>query len=258
MRRLGLMAIGLLLWCGCRPVAPAGLPRDPGEALALLSSADRPRSFSMTGRLRTQLSGVTLDMGLRLIRDTDGSARLDLELPFGGTAMTLVVARDGAVLCTTAVDGLAYFSEDGDQLARGLLGEWAHASVLVDVLTGRLPATIRGEARWERHDSKSLLALPLPDARRALVETERRPTRLHEILLLGADDATVATATWDSWNEVNGYWFPGEIALRLPGKIGEIDVEIREVLVEPDLDPGQFDISPPPGCRPLGDLLGSR
>jgi len=211
----------------------------------------------LTGRLRTNLAGVDLDLGLTLIAQQDGSARLDVALPFGGYALTFILDDDGGVLCRTIRHDVVYFSADGDGLAQGFAGPWAHAAALVDLFTGKLPRDIDAEPKWERRDSRSMLALPLPHDKRALFDTHPRPAMLRQMLLVRTDGSVLASATWDEWTEMEGYWFPREIALRFTGDLADIDVEIRSLDTDRDIDPSTFDTSPPDAYQPFEDLFGA-
>jgi hypothetical protein len=240
---------------GCRPTAPAGLPRDPGQALHALSALDHPERFSLTGRLRTAIAGVELDLGLVLLVDGD-AARLEIDLPFGGRAMTVVLGEDGSVLCTTIGSELAFYSEDGGELARVLLGDWADARALVDILTGRLPASFDGDVTWHRRGRRSLLSLALPGGRTALCDVHRRPTRLREMLLMGEDESLQGHATWNDWSETDGYWFPENIRLTASQRLGNLHVIIRRIDLDPSLSAGAFDTTPPEaGHQPFDELL---
>ncbi len=240
---------------GCRPVAPAGLPRDPGQALHALSVLDHPDRYSLTGRLRTAIAGVELDLGLSLLVDGD-AARLDIDLPFGGRAMTLVLGEDGSVLCTTIGSELAFYSDDADDLAQVLLGDWADARSIVDVLTGRLPASFGGDVTWHRRGNRSLLSLALPGGRTALCDAHRRPTRLREMLLLAEDESLQGHATWNDWRETGGYWFPENVRLTASQRLGNLHVVVRHVDLAPSPAAGAFDTTPPDaGHQPFDDLL---
>ena len=240
---------------GCRPVAPPGLPRDPGQALHALSALEHPDRYSLTGRLRTAIAGVELDLGLSLLVDGD-AARLDVDLPFGGRAMTIILGEDGSVLCTTIGSELAFYSDDADDLAQALLGDWADARALVDVLTGRLPASVDGDVTWHRRGNRSLLSLALPGGRTALCDTHRRPTRLREMLLLAEDESLQGHATWNDWRETDGYWFPENVRLTASQRLGNLHVVVRQVDLDPSPAAGAFDTTPPDaGHQPFDDLL---
>lgn len=239
----------------CRPVPPTGLPRDPTQALHTLAAADLPARFALSGRLRTAIAGVDLDLGLQLLVAGE-AARLDIDLPFGGRAMTVVLGEDGSVLCTTISAELAYYSQDADDLARVLLGDWAEASALVDVLTGRLPASFDGDVAWHRRGKRNLLALSLPAGRVALVDSHRRPRRLRELLLLAEDDTLQGHATWDDWTETEGVWFPGQVRLSASDRVGSLHVIVRNVDLAPSVREGVFDTTPPTeGYQAFDDLL---
>ena len=253
----GLWLVLLLLWVGCRPLPPSGMPRDPGQAMVTLSNVARPATFILSGRLRTNLAGVDLDLGLTLTAQQDGGARLDVALPFGGYALSIVLDDDGGVLCRTIKNDVVYFSADADGLAQGLAGSWAHAASLVDLFTGKLPPGIDTDAQWERRDSRHMLSLALPDEKRALFDTHQRPAMLRQMLLVRADGSVLASATWNDWAEMEGYWFPRRIALRFFGKFANIDVEIRSLDTVREIDPATFDASPPDTYRPFEDLFGS-
>ncbi len=240
---------------GCRPVSPTGLPRDPGQALHTLAAGDLPGSFSLSGRLRTAIAGVDLDLGLLLLVSGE-SARLEIDLPFGGRAMTVVLGEDGSVLCTTLSAELAYYSEDADELARVLLGEWAEASDLVDVLTGRLPTSFGGDVAWHRRGNRNLLALSLPAGRVALVDSHRRPKRMRELLLLAEDETLQGHGTWDDWTETEGVWFPGQVRLTASDRVGSLHVIVRHVDLAPRVRDGSFDTTPPDeGYQAFDELL---
>lgn len=240
---------------GCRPVAPAGLPRDPGQALHALSVLEQPERFALSGRLRTAIAGVELDLGLSMLVDGD-AARLDIDLPFGGRAMTVVLGADGSVLCTTISSELAYYSDDAGDLARVILGDWADARDLVDVLTGRLPSSFEGDVTWHRRGSRSLLSLALPGGRTALCDAHRKPTRLREMLLMADDESLQGHATWNDWRETDGYWFPENIRLSASQRLGNLHVIVRHVDLDPSPRAGAFDTTPPEtGHQPFDDLL---
>jgi len=225
--------------------------------MVALSNVTRPDAFTLSGRLRTNLAGVDLDLGLTLMVLQGGSARLDVALPFGGYALSIILDDAGGVLCRTIRDDVVYFSADGDGLAQNLVGSWAHAASLVDLFTGKLPHDIDADALWERRDSRNMLALALPDGRRALFDTHTRPTMLRQMLLVRPDGSVLAAATWDEWAEMEGYWFPREITLRFTGDLASIDVEIRTLDTERAMDPATFDTSPPDAYQPFEDLFGS-
>ena len=256
MKTQSLWLVLLLLWVGCRPLPPAGLPRDPGEALVTLSNVARPATFILSGRLRTNLAGVDLDLGLTLTAQQNGSARLDVALPFGGYALSIVLDDNGGVLCRTIKNDVVYFSADANGLARGLAGPWADAASLIEIFTGKLPRGIDSDATWERRDSRIMLALSLPDEKRALFDTHARPTMLSQMLLLRLDGSVLASATWNDWTEMEGYWFPRRITLRFSGDLANIDVEIRSLDTSRELDPGMFDTSPPDVYQPFEELFG--
>jgi hypothetical protein len=258
MRRAGLLILSLVLATvlGCRPVPPRGMPRDPGEALTGLAALPLPDSFSLNGRLRAAIAGIELDMGLAVVAQ-GGNARLDVDLPFGGRALTLIIDAGGGVLCAIGANSRSYFSPDADQLAREIVGGWARASLVLDIFSGRLPAGVEGDARWERGEGRSLLGLGLPDGRRARLETLSAPPRLRALELRGADGLVIATARWDGWTREGDYWFPAEIEFEAPGRMDAIRVEIREFVVDPDVDPEMFDLSTPPlDAQPIEALFG--
>ncbi len=257
MRRTGLLTLTLLILVqGCRPVPPRGLPRDPGEALATLGALPRPSTFALEGRLRAAIAGIELDMGLSVVAQ-DGNARMDVDLPFGGRALTLIIDRKGGVLCVIGANSRSYFSPDADDLAREIVGPWAQASLVLDVFTGRLPGGVEGDARWERGEGRSPLGLGLPDGRRARLDTFSGPARLRSLELRGADGLVLATARWETWSEIDGYWFPGEIEFEAPGRMEGIRVEVRSVDTAPVLDDDLFDLSTPPlDAEPIEVLFG--
>lgn len=240
---------------GCRPTAPAGLPRDPGQALHALSVLEQPDRFALSGRLRTAIAGVEIDLGLNLLVDGD-AARLDIDLPFGGRAMTVVLGVDGSVLCTTIGSELAFYSDDAGDLAQVLLGDWADARALVDVLTGRLPESFGGEVTWHRRGSRSLLSLALPGGRTALCDAHRKPSRLREMLLMAEDETLQGHATWNDWSETDGYWFPGDVRLTASKRLGNLHVIVRHVDLDPSPSAGAFDTTPPDaGHLPFDEFL---
>ena len=252
------MLAAMAVTSGCRPVPPAGLPREPSQALHALGDVDLPDRFSLSGRLRVAIAGVDLDLGLQL-QVVGTAARLDIDLPFGGRAMSVVLGTDGTVLCTTIQSDATYYSNSADDLARVLLGEWADASALVAVITGRLPASFDGEVTWQRRGKRSMLALSLPAGRTALCDAHRRPPRLRELLLLEADESLQGHATWDGWHEVDDYWFPGEVKLSASRRVGNLHVIIRHVDLDPTVATDAFDTTPPvEGYSPFDELLKGR
>ncbi len=250
MKRALLVTTSLIALTGlgsCRPVPPRGLPQDPGEALSSLQGLQRPVQLQLLGRFRAEISGIAMDFGVDLLADERGNARIDLDYPFGGHALTLILSEEGALLGTAHGLGLVLFTADASPLMARVLGAEAGASLMVDLLLGRLPRSLDGEVTWERRGQQTMLAMRIDDGRRALFELERRPARLNRMVVLDNEQAIVATASWGEWSEVEGYWIPGAVELDVPGSIGVVTLSVREVDTAPEVSPQAYELVPPQG-----------
>ncbi len=232
-------AVSLLCSSGCRPGTHPGLPSNPDDLLASLVELDRPPEFALEGRLRTALGGVDMDLGLALATDADGNARVDLDYPFGGRALTLLLLQDGRLFGHLAERVI--YSPDAEDTVHALLGPWASSSLLVDLLVGRVPRGFDGALTWERWNDDPMLGLHLANGACAMFAVIKHPARLDRMVLLDGESNVIARATWRRWTQIDGYWFPGDIDLAIPGRMEDLSVTVRRVDTSPDHAPDLFD-----------------
>ncbi len=231
----------------CRPVPPRGLPQDPGDALSSVQALDRPSQLRVLGRFRVAIAGIAMDFGVDLLADRRGNARVDLDYPFGGRAMTLVLSEDGALLGEAHGLDLVLFTPDAGSLMGRVVGPGATASQLVDLLLGRLPGGFEGQVTWERLEQSTVLAMEMHEGRRALFGLERSPTRLERMVLEDGDHAVLATASWGDWKQAEGYWIPGDVALDVPDSIGLVTLSVREIQTSPEVGAETYRVEAPDG-----------
>ncbi|MDP7111982.1 MAG: hypothetical protein QGH45_08455 [Myxococcota bacterium] len=256
--RLALLAALLACLPGCRPIPPRGLPQDPGEALSSIQALDRPTQLRVRGRFRVAISGIAVDFGVDLLADRRGNARVDLDYPFGGRAMTLVLSEDGALLGEAHGLDLVLFTPDAGSLMGRVAGPNADASQLVDLLLGRLPGGFDGRVTWERREQHTVLAMEMHGGRRALFDLEQAPVRLQRMVLEDGDKGVLATATWTDWRETEGIWMPSDVELDVPGSIGLVSLNVREIQTAPEVSAETYRVEPPTGdYKPFESLFES-
>ena len=241
--RLSLLA--LLFVVGCKQPMPPGLPHAPGELLASLSHLDKPADYHLEGRLRTTLGGVDMNLGFQLRGDDVGNARMDVAYPFGGHAMTLILRDDGSLFAEAAGAALVLFTPDATGLMQRLVGDWAKASLLLDLFLGRLPMGFDGLPTWDREQDGPMLALDLANGNRALLGVQPRPARLDHMLVMNDTQEVIAEAAWAEWTEVDGYWFPTSIEVDVPGRVGDMSVDFRKVNTNPTGDAALYEYTTP-------------
>jgi hypothetical protein len=256
--RLGLLLGLLAALVGCRPVPPRGLPQDPGEALSSVQALDRPSQLRVRGRFRVAISGIAMDFGVDLLADRRGNARVDLDYPFGGRAMTIVLSEDGALLGEAHGLDLVLFTPDAGSLMGRVVGPDADASQLIDLLLGRLPGGFRGQVTWERREQHTVLAMEMYEGRRALFDLEQSPARLERMVLEDGDQGVLATASWGDWRETEGFWIPGDVELDVPSSIGLVSLSVREIQTAPEVTAETYRVEPPAGdYKPFESLFES-
>lgn len=222
-----------------------------------MRALDRPEQIHVEGRFRTELGGIAMDFGMAMLADRLGNARVDLDYPFGGRAMTLNLSAEGALLGTAQGLDRVLFTPDVAPLMAGALGPEARTAQVVDLLMGRLPEGFDGEVSWVRRERETVLAIRTEDGRVALMGLDRSPARLERLVILDADEGVVAIASWSDWSEFEGYWIPGLVQLELPGSMGPISLSFRQVDTAPDVPVGTYDLVTPEGdYEPFESLLG--
>lgn len=241
---LALLA-ALLAVLGCKPIRTGGLPSSPEQLFSSLSALERPGDVHISGRLRTAIGGVDMNLGMDLITDGAGNARLDLSYPFGGRAASLVLQDNLGLLGTAGGKRLVLYTADATSLVHRWFGGWSQPSMVVDLLLGRVPGSFEGSMAWAEHADHKMLAMELDGDNVALIAVHRRPTRLRQLVLLDDQREEIATANWEEWSEVDGYWFPTEIHLRMPPPLGEIEVQIEAFEVNPAVIPDVYRVEPP-------------
>ncbi len=254
---LSILLVLLVGATSCRPVPPRGLPRDPGQALSSTRALERPVQIQVEGRFRTELGGIAMDLGMAMLADRVGNARVDLDYPFGGRAMTLNLSEGGALLGTAPGSDRVLFTPDVAPLMSGALGEEARTAQVVDLLLGRLPEGFEGEVSWERRERQTVLAVRMDDGRVAILGLEGSPAHLERMTILDADEGIVATASWSDWAEFEGYWLPASVELTFPGALAPISMSFRQVDTAPEVPTGAYEIAAPEGdYQPFESLLG--
>jgi len=241
---LALLA-ALLAVLGCKPIHTGGLPSSPEQLFSSLSALERPGDVHISGRLRATIGGVEMNLGMDLITDGAGSARLNLSYPFGGHAASLVLQDNLGLLGTAGGNKLVLYSPDAASLVSRWFGDWAQPSMVVDLLLGRVPSTFEGSMAWAEHADRRMLAMELDGDNMAMLAVHRHPTRLRQLVLLDEQREEIAAASWEEWSKVDGYWFPAEIHLRMPPPVGDIEVQIEAFEINPAVIPDVYRVEPP-------------
>lgn len=242
---LALLLAAVLPVSGCRPIRVGGLPSNPEQLYEALTAMECPGEVHVSGRLRTAVGGVEMNLGMDLLTDCAGNARLDLSYPFGGRAASLVLQEDRALLGTAGGQRLVLYTPDAGDLVQRWVGGWAEPSMLIDLLLGRVPASFDGAMAWAEHDDERMLAMELDGANTALLGVDRRPTRLRRLVVLDPDRGEVAAARWDEWAEVDGAWYPTVIELQMPDPVGRLEVQVEAFERNPVVIPDAYRVSPP-------------
>jgi len=252
------LAVPLLLaGCAHTPREPLAVPLPEGapavgDILAdLAAQQDRFDRFQVAGSLVAKLPG---DAAAYVLRNT----RLACVAPdrvhvdarkHGARAFLLTASSDGYVVLSPAKKTYAFGTEglvlEGASgrftpalLARELLlgRDWAAVAARTAVLTSFDPAT--GEAALTLHDTPRRRAVT-----GRLIVAGGPPWRV--LLDRRLDPATgqvLAETNREGYADWDGVPFPGRVETRLPGRDAWMRLDVRNLDLDPELDPVDFDV----------------
>jgi len=254
---VGLSLALMLMTPGCRPLRIGGLPAQPEQLFTELAALESPSQVHMVGRLRTEIGGVEMNLGMELLTDGRGNAKMELSYPFGGRAATLVLQEDQRLLAIASGERLVLYTPGAAELLQGWVGEWARPAMIVDLMLGRVPAGFQGEMAWDDdHGDQRMLAVALDGGHSALLSVQRRPQALQQLLLEDAGGAQIASASWDGWLEVEGYLYPTDIRLEMPDPVGSVALTIESIVIDPAVVSDTYQATPPrPGYMSFEELF---
>lgn len=244
MRGWAAVAAALLLGACAPRVAvrePVGTPVDPAPLDRLLQAYNAgPEAVRLQGRLWAEGKG-SADFGAR-VRRGEG-LRLDAVAgPFSTPVLSLACRSGAGGMCEVYLPTRrTAYREEWDAW-----GPWFET-----LLLGRVPRVGSPRQAWVFPDGRRVLVLEDAGGWRQEVAFAAGTDVPHRVSFSEGGEPRLELS-YGQYAEVEGYPFPGRVAVRAEGEEGGYRLEFRRIVPDADLADGTLTLTLPPGTAVKG------